>query len=404
LHFFFFSKQTVKFIFGGRTTAVLAFDLTYHMVDEDEEEVDNDADENIDHHTSHNSDGNTMDACWSRIKKSCQSRRPISQKSMDFVIASTGTPIIQETNFATELEMAALQPLAVSPQADVAVPDVQLNSADATLATDATIVIASPISSAVRERRRSSLKFQVPRAARRSITRDTGYVPIVSAHLHYTPICSCHSTALAAIADSWIYTFVMIVCAISFILATAFESNTMSVGKIPFFVPVMAVTTFYAFCEFARLDRTLLKYLIRKFDFWFMLLSLIGYCALSLYQNKTVNSTICHPKLSDFNEAWLSSVCANYMFFVANIFTFVWDAAPFVGRPTKLAFVFLVCVNSAFQIYNNRLASLYVFSYSFTYVVLKLFQFCLTFFCFVFELSFSVAPFPINRRVLLTSG
>jgi hypothetical protein len=331
-------------MFGGQTTSVLAFDLTYHMVDD---EAEGEADEqNESKPASDSSDVGFVCGCCSRIKnfKLCRSRRSNSERSMDFVIASAGTPIIQETNFSPEFEMA------------VVVPPNSVQSETGELP----VAMVSPTIS-VSSARRSSLKFQVPHAASRSITRDTGHVPIVSAHLHYEPICCCYSTALTAIANSRMYTWIMIVGAALFILAVSLETNEISVGRVPFFVPVMLTSTFYAVCEFARLDRTLLKYLIRRFDFWFLMVSLVSYCAVSAIQGSLINSNICNPALSDPSDALRSSFCANHLFFIANFFTIVWDAAPFVNRPTKLIFVFLICANSAFQIYNNRLASLYVF-------------------------------------------
>jgi hypothetical protein len=189
------------------------------------------------------------------------------------------------------------------------------------------------------------------------VRRDTGHVPLVSACLEYQPLC-CSARTLNRIAGSTLYKFSIIAVALVVMTISIFKPNNLTLGVLAIFVPTMLVVSLFAVIEVSRLDQVLLKYLIRKFDFWFLLLSLIGYVVLSAYENsQSVN--FCYANI-EFSEALRSTIVSNFVFFWGNLFTFIWDAEPFVSRAVKLGFLIVALGNSFFLMYASRYSGMYV--------------------------------------------
>jgi hypothetical protein len=341
----FHRKQTVKFLFGGRTTAIVALDLTYHLVERP---------------ASSNENASDVDANNPSCCSGLNGQQNMS--TLHYVVASTGTPIIQETRIVSEASTApsSIQLAEFAPMNSNSISLNHVASSTSNSEVPTTLASTSPFpalsltNSAVLVQNSDDSSASL---AQHAVTRDTGFVPLISAYLEYQPLC-CQPRLINRIVNSIFYKIVFLVCSTVICVVFVAHPANMLLGDLYMFIPFMSAAVFYMTCELAQLDRTLLRYLMRNFDFWFLLCSLVIYLFLSFYQNAK-SPNFCYNDVS-FTQAFLTSLCSNTVFFCGNIFTFIWDAAPFVGRYVKIGLIVVSLANSLFLIYSNRLSGLYV--------------------------------------------
>ena len=110
----------------------------------------------------------------------------------------------------------------------------------------------------------------------------------------------------------------------------------------------MVWTSLFLFVEIARIDRVLMSYLLKSFDFWFLTLSLIAFVSLQMY------GPIGRPDVCSHGDEYLGNtltvICSNYFYFWINLASFFADATPFVSARMKIA-VLVLCLLNALRLF-----------------------------------------------------
>jgi hypothetical protein len=280
--------------------------------------------------------------------------------NVQYAVYATGAPIIEEEKIdESQLQLPSfdvnLDPvMGVGPAVQIELQPPVSDSTSAQNSSSDAFVPPSIESSALPSGNHESASDAA--SASLSVARKIGYVPLVSALLPYRPLF-CSIGFLNRVINSKLYRYGILAWGVLLVTAYGFQNSPIGPQNWYTFVPLVVITSGFIAFEIARVDRFLLYHLMRQFDFWFLVISLLGYIISEVYSQMSQPERCYNIQrgLAHTFEVFSS----NFLFFWVYLSTFVFDAAVFVSNSTRIGMLILTLANTARLIIFDRLEGLY---------------------------------------------
>jgi hypothetical protein len=125
-----------------------------------------------------------------------------------------------------------------------------------------------------------------------------------------------------------------------------------SPSSLAVFAPVFTSGTMIFFVVFGSADRSLLRLLIRRFDFWYLILTIITYTALDLYRITRVWQTDCISVKFSFQERLFQTIISSWIKFAADFVAIIGDAMVFLNGNIRITVLLLTTLNNLFWMFK----------------------------------------------------